>query len=78
MIFEPDTFDSLFPTDADHDFTALDVLMPHPVYAANHFVCVLNPSDVTFALVRPLLEEAYRITEGRVERRSARQRSRSR
>ena len=71
------TFDSLFPEGAVHDFSALDILMPHPVYAANHFVCVLNPSDGTFASVRPLLEEAYRIAVDRVERRIARQGSRS-
>jgi hypothetical protein len=35
-------YDSLFPADGDHDFTALDTLMPHPVYGVNHWVCVLN------------------------------------
>ena len=42
-----------------HDFTVLDQLLPHPVYAAQSWVCVLNPSDETFELVRPLLAEAY-------------------
>ncbi len=42
-----------------HDFTALDQIMPHPVYAPQSWVCVLNPSDVTFQAVRPLLAEAY-------------------
>src|SRR6266567_2516876 len=57
------TFQSLFPgptTGApEHDFTALDQLMPHPVYAAQSFVCVLNPSVETFQALRPLLDEAY-------------------
>ena len=30
------------------DFTALDCILPHPVYAWMGWVCVLNPSDETF------------------------------
>jgi hypothetical protein len=42
------------------DYTALDTLLPHPVYAAQRFVAILNPSAETFErLVKPLLEEAY-------------------
>lgn len=42
------------------DFTALDQVMPHPVYGRMYWVCVLNPSDETFAQdVQPLLAEAY-------------------
>jgi hypothetical protein len=43
----------------DHDFAALDRLMPHPVYAPQSWVSVLNPSPETFESVRPLLAEAY-------------------
>jgi hypothetical protein len=42
-----------------HDFTALDQLMPHPVYGHLSWVCVLNPSDATFDIVRSLLAEAH-------------------
>ena len=59
------TFDGLFGAGADHDFTALDTLMPHPVYGANHFVCVLNPGMETFDSVKPLLAEAYAIAVSR-------------
>ena len=45
--------------DTGHDFTALDQIMPHPVYAHLSWVCVLNPSEATFQAVRPLLAEAY-------------------
>lgn len=48
-----------------HDFTALDRLMPHPVYAVQSWVCVLNPSDETFKTVEPLLAEAYQRAVGR-------------
>jgi hypothetical protein len=56
-----DTYQSLFPNDGEHDFTALDTLLPHPVYGVNHWVSVLNPSEATFARIRPLLDEAYEI-----------------
>ena len=41
------------------DFTALDRIMPHPVYGKMFWVCVLNPSESTFEKVKPLLAEAY-------------------
>ena len=59
------TFQSLFGTDEvnvkDYDFTALDVIMPHPEYAQQHFICVLSPSEATFEKVRLLLAEAHEI-----------------
>ena len=59
-VFSTETYSSLFPADdASLDFTRLDVLMPHPVYAVNHWVCVLNPSVRTFESVKPLLAEAH-------------------
>lgn len=64
-----ETFAELFGNESKYDFTALDRLMPHPVYGRNHFVCVLNPSDSTFESIKPLLEEAHGIAMGRVERR---------
>jgi hypothetical protein len=56
-----ETYARLFDSHEQFDFTALDRLMPHPVYGANHFVCVLNPSDSTFEAIKPLLSEAYEI-----------------
>jgi hypothetical protein len=44
---------------AEYDFAALDRLMPHPAYATQAFVCVLNPSPETFEAIKPLLAEAY-------------------
>ena len=50
--------------DASIDYTVLDTVLPHPVYAAQRWVSILNPSDATFeATVKPLLEEAYRRLE---------------
>ncbi len=59
------TFQSLFGTEAvnikDYDFTALDVILPHPEYAHYHFICVLSPNAATFERLRTLLAEAYEI-----------------
>jgi hypothetical protein len=41
------------------DFTATDVLMPHPVYAWMGWVQVLSPSAATFAEMQQLLADAY-------------------
>jgi hypothetical protein len=54
-----ETYASLVDDGAEHDFTALDQLMPHPVYGRNHWICVLNPSEATFETLKPLLREAY-------------------
>ncbi|MEO8084254.1 MAG: DUF6194 family protein [Ardenticatenales bacterium] len=48
-----------------HDFTALDRIMPHPVYAPQSWLCVLNPSAATFEAVKPLLAEGYERAVGR-------------
>ncbi len=63
------TFQSLFGTNevnvSHYDFTALDVIMPHPEYAQYHFICVLSPSEKTFERVSRLLAEAYDIAARR-------------
>ena len=43
------------------DFTATDVLMPHPVYAWMGWVQVLSPSATTLATIQPLLSDAYEL-----------------
>lgn len=42
-----------------HDFTALNELMPHPIYGWMSWVQVLNPSASTFESIRPLIAEAH-------------------
>ncbi len=46
-----------------HDFGALDILLPHPVYAWMGWLCVLNPSQSTYEKLRPLLNEAYALCQ---------------
>ena len=68
-----ETFQSLFGTDkinvSDYDFTALDLIMPHPDYSAQLFICVLSPSEATFETIKPLLAEAYDIAVKKYNRR---------
>ena len=55
-----------------YDFTALDQVMPHPVYGRMYWVCVLNPGDETFETkVQPLLAEAYDLAVSRYKRQAA-------
>ncbi|MEU5940990.1 DUF6194 family protein [Micromonospora sp. NPDC047548] len=41
------------------DHTVTDTLLPHPVYAPQHWVCVVNPGPATRELVGELLADAY-------------------
>ena len=74
------TFQSLFGAQQKgddvgkgYDFTALDQVMPHPVYGRMYWVCVLNPSDETFkTIVEPLLAEAHDMAVSKMARRTAR------
>lgn len=68
-----ETFQSLFGTakvdTSNYDYTALDVIMPHPEYAPQSFICVLSPGDATLEQVRTLLAEAYDIAVRKYNRR---------
>jgi hypothetical protein len=61
------TFQSLFGArpEGGYDLTALDRLMPHPVYGKMYWVCVLSPSAETFETMKPLIAEAYDISAKR-------------
>ena len=42
------------------DHAALDTVLPHPVYAKQRWIAILNPSRQTFdELVKPLIAEAH-------------------
>lgn len=45
--------------DMDYDFTLTDTILPHPVYAWMSWICVLNPSEITFEQLKPFIQEAY-------------------
>jgi hypothetical protein len=55
-----ETFDRIVGGATDPDYAALDRVLPHPVYARQHWVSILNPSAETFdTVVKPLLKEAH-------------------
>jgi uncharacterized protein DUF6194 len=53
-----DRFRELIDPTAEHDMTALDVLLPHPIYGGQNWVCVLNP-DQTWPVAQQLLTDAH-------------------
>ncbi len=54
------TFERLVGSDTEPDYTALDRVLPHPVYAKQLYISILNPSAATWRdVVVPLLAEAH-------------------
>lgn len=54
------TFERVAAADAEPDYTAFDRFLPHPVYARQLWISILNPSDETFTeTVVPLLTLAH-------------------
>ncbi len=66
------TFESLIPDrDAEvMDYSVLDVFLPHPHYAKQNFVCILNPTGENMDLTKQLILEAHSIAQSRFQRRS--------
>jgi hypothetical protein len=54
------TFQRLVGSADQPDYAAFDRVLPHPVYAKQHWISILNPSDETFRdVVLPLVAEAH-------------------
>src|SRR5215212_507361 len=54
------TSERLVGASVEPDYSALDTVLPHPVYAKQGWVSILNPSDATFRhVVWPLLDDAH-------------------
>ena len=55
-----ETFERLVGSIDDPDYTAVDQFLPHPDYARQHYVSIVNPSAMTFQeVIVPLLAEAH-------------------
>ena len=78
----PKTYDRLFgqkpvrPSKGEivmtgHDFTALNELMPHPIYAWMSWVQILSPSRDKFEEIFPLIEEAHQEAVKKFEKKTA-------
>jgi hypothetical protein len=68
-----ETFERLAGSIIDPDYAALDLVLPHPVYAKQRWLAILNPSRETFdRVVKPLIAEAHErlARQGRRARRS--------
>ena len=68
-----ETFERLVGSMAEPDYAAFDRVVPHPVYARQHWVSILNPSDATFRDVAlSLIAEAHdRLAAARARHRVA-------
>lgn len=54
------TFERLVDGSSEPDHAALDAVIPHPVYARQRWIAILNPSRPTWDdVVKPLLAEAH-------------------
>jgi hypothetical protein len=54
------TFERFVDPGIEPDHTAFDVVLPHPVYAAQRYLAILNPSESTWRdVVIPLLAIAH-------------------
>lgn len=58
--------------DTGYDYTVLDTLLPHPVYAGQHWVCVVAPGAATMEVLRTLLDEAYKLAVRKYDNQAAR------
>ncbi len=45
--------------EADFDYTAIDTVLPHPTYAKQAWVSILNPGEQTSDQARTLITEAH-------------------
>ncbi len=55
--------------DMDFDFSSIDQLLPHPVYAWMSWICVINPTNETFEILKPLINESYEFAKEKFHKR---------
>ncbi len=69
----PETFRGMFPPvesdSSELDYTQLNVFLPHPDYAKQSFLCILNPLGDNVGRLQELIHEAYAVSRARYERR---------
>jgi hypothetical protein len=67
----PTERDADWVLDSGHDYAARDVLMPHPFYAGQYWVAIVDPTGLDQLL--PLIDEAYRFAARKYSNHQARQ-----
>lgn len=55
--------------DMDYDFTAINQIIPHPVYSWMGWISCINPTTETFDELKPLIDEAYFFSKEKYEKR---------
>ena len=55
------------------DYSVLNVFLPHPDYARQHFICILNPSGENVEVTKKLIGEAHSIAAARFQRKTQKQ-----
>jgi hypothetical protein len=51
--------------DTGFDYKSRDLVMPHPFYAPMHWVCVVNPGELSRARLAGLMEASYALARAR-------------
>ena len=69
----PTERDAAWVLDSGHDYAARDVLMPHPFYASQYWVAIVDPTGLDQLL--PLIVEAYQFAARKYSNHQARQTS---
>jgi hypothetical protein len=69
----PTERDADWVLDSGHDYAARDTLMPHPFYASQYWVAIVNPTGLDQLL--PLIEESYEFAARKYANHQARQTS---
>jgi hypothetical protein len=52
------------------DYSVLNTFLPHPEYAQQNFVCILNPSGENVKTTKELIAEAHSIAAKRLQRKA--------
>jgi hypothetical protein len=66
-----ETFNALIgKASAEVDYTALNIFLPHPEYAKQHFVCILNPMGENETMTKKLMVEAHDLAAARLQQRA--------
>lgn len=66
------TYDSLVGNSSAEavDYSALNVFLPHPHYAKQNFICILNPTGENVGITKELILEAHSIAATRFQKKS--------
>ncbi len=67
-----ETFKGLItePASDSIDYSVLNTFLPHPDYAKQYFVCILNPTGSNLELAKQLITEAHSIAARRFRRKT--------